>query len=152
MKCLPLCLALILTWTLPTLAQKPSAPPATKEVYEAAGDKLLKKLEEFATLLETAQDPASAQIAKTKLDKVNKEIAELSAAAAALGEPPPAIKAVLDQDKKMQDRAQGFMTKLITQSRRIAEKPELLALLQQTMRDFQKVSQPAKPAAPPAAK
>lgn len=154
-----LCYALLccLPPTATSLAQESAAPAAgSKESFRAAGENLLTKLEEFATILDTAKTKATAETAKPKLAKLNKEIETVSQAAAAMGDPPPEIKEALDNDPKMQERAQAFMNKLITASQRIANDKELLAILQQTMRDFQRVSQPparpTKPTTPPAKK
>lgn len=143
MKIFQYSLILCLLATAP--AQENAGKPAlTKETFQIAGEKLLGKLEEFSTVLDTAKDTATAEAAKIKLAKINKEIEALTKAAADLGEPPPAIKTALDNDPKMQDRAQSFLNKLITSSRRVAANPDLLAVLQPTMKDFQRVSQPAK--------
>ncbi len=147
MKSILLLIALSLSLACPTLAQGPAKAP-TKEAFKAAGDKLLSKLEEFATVLETAKDKETAEAAKVKLAKLNKEIEALSKAAAAMGEPSASIKEELENDQKTQERAEVFMNKWINASRRIGTTPELLAVLQGTMRDFQRVSQPKKATAP----
>ena len=88
-------LSLLLT-VLPIqlMAQTAAAPAAapTKAEFVAAGEKLLAKLEEFSTALDTAKDGPTAEAAKPKLAKINKEIEALSRSAAAMGEPAPAIK------------------------------------------------------------
>ena len=149
MKPILLLLAFSLSLTCPMRAQEPAKAP-TKEAFKAAGDKLLSKLEEFATVLESARDKETAETAKVKLTKLNKEIEALSKAAAAMGEPSPGIKDELENDQKTQERAEVFMNKWINASRRIGTTPDLLAVLQGTMRDFQRVSQPKK-TTPPAA-
>jgi hypothetical protein len=127
-------------------AQKSTASLAT---FQAAGANLLAKLEEFATVLDTVKDKATAETAKPKLTKLNKEIEVLSKEAAALGEPPASIAKILDNDEKMQVRAQNFTTKYITATQRVANNKEVLAVLIQTMKDFQRVSQPPRAADKP---
>lgn len=148
MKPLHVLSALLLGLLCHSAAQDSSKKAPTGEAFKAAGEKLLVKLEEFATVLDSAKDTATAEAAKVKLTKLNKEIESLSKAAAAMGEPPPEIKAQLEGDEKSQARAEAFMNKWIAASRRIGTTPELLSVLQGTMRDFQRVSQPKKPAAP----
>jgi hypothetical protein len=119
-----------------------SAPTgkATKATFVAASDKLMAKLEEFNTILETAQDAPTAEAAKPKLAKINKEIEALSKTAAALGEPSPAIQAELDADPKLRQRAQAIRNKLVPLTQRIAADTVLLPILRQSMIDFQRAS------------
>jgi hypothetical protein len=149
---LPLCL-LIYT----AEAQQPEKPaPTGKAAFVAAGEKLFSKLEEFSIVLATAKDAPTAEVAKTKLVKINKEIETLSKAAAALGEPPPE----LENDPKMRQRAEAIMNKLVPLTQRIAADPVILPILQQTLKDFQRASSggaappptptPAKPDTSPA--
>lgn len=129
-------------------AQEKKASPApagvapTKAEFQAAGDRLLSKLEEFATVLDTAKTKTTAETAKPKLGKINQELVALSKAAQALGEPPPALKAELDSDPKMQQRAQVFVQKYTAASQRIAADSALLTVLQPSLKEFQKATQP----------
>ncbi len=123
--------------TLSAAAQQPAKPaPPSKAAFVAAGEKLFTKLEEFSVVLDTAKDGPSAEAAKPKLVKLNKEIEALSKAAAALGEPPPE----LENDPKMRQRAETLMTKLVPLTQRIAADPVILPILQQTLKDFQRAS------------
>ena len=146
-------LSLLLT-VLPIqlMAQTAAAPAAapTKAEFVAAGEKLLAKLEEFSTALDTAKDGPTAEAAKPKLAKINKEIEALSRSAAAMGEPAPAIKKELDNDPKMRARAAAIMNKLVPLTQRIAADPAILPILQQTMKDFQRASAGGSAPEPPA--
>lgn len=146
-------LSLLLT-VLPIslMAQTAAAPAAapTKAEFVAAGEKLLAKLEEFSTALDTAKDGPTAEAAKPKLAKINKEIEALSRSAAAMGEPSPAMKQELDNDPKMRARAAAIMNKLVPLTQRIAADPAILPILQQTMKDFQRASAGGAAPEPPA--
>ncbi len=124
----------------------PAAAAPTKATFVAAGEKLFTKLEEFSTVLATANDAASAEVAKPKLAKINKEITALSQAATALGEPSAAIRAEMDADEKLTERAQSIMAKLVPLTQKVAADPAVLSVLRQTMRDFQHATSPAAPA------
>ncbi len=123
------------------MAQAPAkSAPVTKATFVAASDQLMAKLEEFNTVLESAKDTTTAEAAKLKLAKINKEIEALSKAAAALGEPSSAIQQELDADPKLRQRAQAIRNKLVPLSQRIATDETLLAILRQSMIDFQRAS------------
>ena len=138
---LPIMLLSLVMGSLPAQEAGAKSPPTTAD-FKTAGDRLLTKLEEFVTVLETATDKATAETAKPKLMKLNREIETLSKAAAALGEPSAATRAALEKDPQTQQRAETFMAKWISSSRRVGLTPEVLAVLQTTLRDFQHVSQP----------
>lgn len=128
-------------------AEDPASPAKpTPEAFAAAADQLLTKLEEFAKVLDTVKNKPTAEAAKIKLVKINKDIEAHGRAAIIMGTPSPEIQAKLDQDKKMEARANAFLNKYMGAAQRIAKDDEILAILQPAMKEFQRVSQQARPA------
>lgn len=128
-------------------AQNPASPAKpTLEAFAAAADQLLAKLEEFAKVLDMAKNKATAEAARIKLEKINKDIEAHGRTALIMGTPSPDIQAKLDQDKKMEARAKAFLDKYIGAAQRIAKNEEVLAILRPAMKEFQRVSQQGRPA------
>ncbi len=99
-----------------------SAPPA-RDPHEAILEDMIATMTEMVDVLETVQDPASAEAAAPKLEALVTELNAIEARMEAIGDPDPAKEDALMAvyEEPMQDVFDGFMEQMM----RLQMEPEL---------------------------
>jgi len=100
---------------------------AGDDAQEALADKAIATFKEYAGVLESVKDKASAEAAKPKLEAINKKIKEIEAEGKKLGEPNEAIK------KKLEESMGPAVGAVLKEMGRISENKELTEILGSTL-------------------
>jgi len=99
--------------------------------HEKAANDALDAMEEIVTTLEGVTDKASAEAARSKLEKLQVEMKATTEKAKALGDLPPEKAAELAE--KMGARSQELMQRMMAAMMKIQSNPEAAAALDKTL-------------------
>ena len=103
----------------------------SKPTHESVTKESIDKMQQFADVLKTIKDEASAKAARPKLEKIKKEMDELKKKADTLGNPPPEVKKKLEEKyKKDMEKVSG---ELAGQMMRIGMDPKIAPHLKDAM-------------------
>jgi hypothetical protein len=142
-------------------AQEAPKPSVSKAPFVEAASAMFDKLEAYNSILEGVKDKATAQSARTKVEKLTAEFKTTVAKAKALGDPPENVRKEIESDTTMKERATQILTKMNTVTRQLAANQELLAIVRPALVEFQQTfrssqekaganaTKEAKPATPP---